>query len=201
MIKKNIWVALFLILALLCAPATSFSAKNIPNDDSVRTRQIVSPHDVLEVRIYPQKDLNRDEIYVDENGFIFFDFLGNIKVGGLTVGETENKLREMLEKDYLKEPNVVVRVKKSAKSVIVIIGEVKGPGTYDYTPGGMTLMEAISKANGFTNIAWLNKTKVVRVQDGKEMSYQVKVGDIIDGKQKDVMLLPGDIIVVPETIF
>jgi len=52
-------------------------------------------------------------------------------------------------------------------------------------------------------MAALNRTKIIRVVDGDEQTIRVKVDDIIKSgeKSKDVILRPGDIIVVPESFF
>ena len=85
---------------------------------------------------------------------------------------------------------------------IVVYGEVKTPGTYPFEGGEMALLEVISKAGGLTAFAAPNRTRLVRMVDGKEKSIQVRVGDIIKGEQtQDVMLQPGDVIIVPQSLF
>ena len=84
-----------------------------------------------------------------------------------------------------------------------IIGQVRGPGSYDMPEDELTLVEAIGMAGGFTRIASRNSTRIIRVEDGVEKIIQVKVDEITDaGKRiQDVVIKPGDIIVVPESFF
>ncbi len=84
-----------------------------------------------------------------------------------------------------------------------IIGEVKSPGSYPYNKNDITLVEAISIAGGFTQIAARNKTRIVRVEDGVEKVITVQVDAITKaGKRgQDVKIEPGDVIVVPESFF
>jgi polysaccharide export outer membrane protein len=84
-----------------------------------------------------------------------------------------------------------------------IIGQVKQPGSYPYLDREITLVEAISKAGGFTEIAARNRTRIIRVEDGVEKIIQVQVDAITDAgkKQQDVIVQPGDVIVVPESFF
>ncbi len=84
-----------------------------------------------------------------------------------------------------------------------IMGQVVKPGSYPYLAKEITLVEAISKAGGFTPVASRNRTRIVRVEDGVNKIIQVKV-DAITGagkKGQDVLIRPGDIIVIPESFF
>lgn len=84
-----------------------------------------------------------------------------------------------------------------------IIGQVQKPGSYLYQEREITLVEAISMAGGFTQIAARNRTRIIRVEDGVEKIIRVKVDAITEAGKKgqDVSILPGDVIVVPESFF
>ncbi len=84
-----------------------------------------------------------------------------------------------------------------------IIGEVKQPGAYSYLEDDITIIEAISNAGGFTKIAARNKTRIVRIENGLEKIIEIQVDKITkEGKKgKDVQIQPGDVIVVPESLF
>jgi polysaccharide export outer membrane protein len=98
------------------------------------------------------------------------------------------------------QPNDAIYVAKA--ETIALYGEVQKPGTYPLEGREMTVLEALSKAGGLTKFAAPNRSRIIRVVDGKEKSIQVRVGDIIKGeKTRDVMLQPGDILVVPESYF
>ncbi|MBW1797331.1 MAG: polysaccharide biosynthesis/export family protein [Deltaproteobacteria bacterium] len=84
-----------------------------------------------------------------------------------------------------------------------IIGQVKSPGSYPLTDREITLIEAISMAEGFTPIASRNKTRIIRIENGVEKIIQVQVDAITDAGKKiqDVLIQANDIIVVPESFF
>lgn len=84
-----------------------------------------------------------------------------------------------------------------------IIGQVQNPGSYPYMEKEISLVEAISRAGGFTEIAARNRTRIVRVEDGAEKIIEVQVDAITESGRKgqDVKLKPGDVIVVPESLF
>lgn len=70
-------------------------------------------------------------------------------------------------------------------------GEVKKPGDYSYEKG-LTIHKAITMAGGFTDKAAERRTKVLRVLNGRELSIRVRLEDLV---------LPDDIIVVPQSFF
>ncbi|MFP4088318.1 MAG: polysaccharide biosynthesis/export family protein [Desulfobacteraceae bacterium] len=84
-----------------------------------------------------------------------------------------------------------------------IIGQVNGPGSYAMPENEITLVEAIGMAGGFTRIASRNKTRIVRLEEGVEKIIEVKVDEITEAGKKiqDVVIKPGDVIVVPESFF
>lgn len=84
-----------------------------------------------------------------------------------------------------------------------IIGQVQKPGSYLYQEKDITVVEAISMAGGFTRIAARNRTRIIRVEDGVEKIIHIKVDAITEAGKKgqDVSILPGDVIVIPESFF
>ena len=88
-----------------------------------------------------------------------------------------------------------------AKLKISVLGQVTRPGNYPYTPG-LTLVRLISEAGGFTALAVQSRVKVIRhPENGPESSFDANVAAILDGKQKDVPLEAGDVVVVAESFF
>ena len=71
------------------------------------------------------------------------------------------------------------------------------------TKNNQTVLSAITLAGGITNIGSAKKTRIVRVDDGEVKNIYVNVDDIMKrgDKNKDVKLMPQDIIVVPESLF
>ena len=98
------------------------------------------------------------------------------------------------------QPNDTIYVTKA--ETIVVYGQVQKPGSYPLEGREMAILEALSKAGGLTPFAAPNRTRIIRVVEGKEKSIPVRVGDILKGeKTADVMLQPGDVVVVPESFF
>ena len=82
---------------------------------------------------------------------------------------------------------------------VYVLGEVKNPGAVKFEDG-MTVTQAISKVAGFTRIA-SRRVQVVRVQADGKKQYDLHVGKIESGKEKDFVLQARDLVVVPESWF
>ena len=88
----------------------------------------------------------------------------------------------------------------SANSYFVF-GEVKSPGLYSIDKD-LTILQAITKAGGFTKIAAPSRTKVIRGKNGTEETIKVDISDIIKGdKEKNIYIKADDIVVIPESFF
>ncbi|MDD3905703.1 MAG: polysaccharide export protein [Candidatus Omnitrophica bacterium] len=163
----------------------------------------LQPTDVITINVHGQPDLTT-KTRVTADGFITFPLVGKIAVSGLTIPELEQKLKELLEKDYLVNAQVLAFIEEYNTRQVSVIGEVKSPGKYAL-PGEkeMTLMQAIAMAGGFTKIADLTKTKVMRMEDGKKRTIIINAKDITEkgDKDKDIILQAEDIVVVSESFF
>jgi polysaccharide export outer membrane protein len=75
-----------------------------------------------------------------------------VKVGGLSVQAIENEIRDRLAKGYLRNPQVGVTVDQYRSQQIFVIGEVRQPGSLQFT-GSMTVIEALARAGSTTDSA------------------------------------------------
>ncbi|OGS18334.1 MAG: hypothetical protein A3J83_06560 [Elusimicrobia bacterium RIFOXYA2_FULL_40_6] len=158
---------------------------------------------MIDVSVYQESDLSKT-LRVSQDGYISYPLIGKVKLAGLSISEAEKILADLLGKDYLVDPQVTVFVKEYHSNKVVVMGEVKNPGSYEFPQGReLTVLEAIALSGGFSNIAALDKTKVIRVENGIQKYIQIKISDIIQSgdKSKDIILKPNDIIFVPERMF
>jgi polysaccharide export outer membrane protein len=175
-----------------------------PQDDPEgKSEYKLQSTDVIIISVHSQPDLTT-KTRLTTDGYITFPLLGKVSAQGLTVQELEQKMKVLLEKDYLVTAEVVVFIEEYHPRQVSVIGEVKNPGKYDM-PGekDMTLMEAIAMAGGFTKHADLTKTKVMRMEDGAKKTITINAEDITkrDEKDKDIVLKAEDMVVVPESFF
>ncbi|MDD2736015.1 MAG: polysaccharide biosynthesis/export family protein [Desulfuromonadaceae bacterium] len=85
---------------------------------------------------------------------------------------------------------------------VYVLGAVNLPKAIEYRDG-MTVMEAVIEAGGFTKFASLNDIQIRRKESGKEISIAVRAKEIMQGGNMDqnVKLKPGDYIIVKESLF
>ena len=163
----------------------------------------IHPLDILDINMYMEGDLQR-YYRVSQNGFISYPFVGEVKVSGLTLSELGEKLTRLLSPDYFINPQITISVEKYHSRRIFILGEVNNPGSYDIPPEKeLSVVEAIALAGGFTEAAAVNKTKIIRVEDGQEKNIVVEITNITKrgDKSKDTILKPNDIVIVPQSFF
>lgn len=156
--------------------------------------------DVFEVRVYGEEDLST-EYRVAQDGSIDFPFVGRLSVAGLEPTEVSDLIEARLrEGSYLKTPQVSILVREYNSKRISVVGAIARPGNFPIT-SGMTVVEAIGLAGGFTALANQDDTVVTRRESGRLKRYRVPVGEITKGRSQDFPLQAGDIIYVPERLF
>ncbi len=170
--------------------------------DSHSAEYTIGPENVLQIDVYYGKgDKISQKVRVSSQGTIDFPLVGQVEAGGLTVARFQEKLRKLLEKDFLVDPQVTVFIEEY--STVSIMGEVKKPGVYPIK-GRLTVVELISLAEGFTKIAAQNKVKVIHTKpDGQKEQMVARVYDFMNKNddQANVVLSSGDVVIVPESLF
>lgn len=194
------WFALGLVAALSCRHPTPLDGYGQPTTgigDGGIDASTLATNDLLEVRVYQEADLSG--VYrVAPDGRIDFPLCGKVSVGGLTASQAADAITECLKAGFVRRPQVSVLVKEFNSKKVFVFGEVAKPGSYAFEEG-MTIIHAISQAGGLSRSASKNNVNVTRVVEGRELKLPVKVEDIVVGRAKNFLLVPGDIIFVPES--
>ena len=156
--------------------------------------------DVFVVRVFGEEELS-GEHQVAADGTIDFPLIGAVKVEGLEPTEVAHELQTQLrERDMLRDPHVSVYVKNYASKRISVVGAVADPGAFALEPG-MTVVQAISMAGGFSSLADRDGTVVTRRVGDETVRYRVPVEQVTRGQAPDIEVAAGDIIFVPERLF
>ena len=155
--------------------------------------------DQLEVRIYREPELSGTYM-VGAQGHIQFPLAGPVLAGGLTATEVAANVTRALAGAYLKNPQVAVLLKEVQSRKVSVLGQVDEPGTFTYQES-MTIVEAVSKAGGFNKLAERRRVKVTRRNNGAEQTFVVDVDRILEGRASNLVLEPGDVVFIPESLF
>lgn len=104
--------------------------------------------------------------------------------------------------DIMIESNDAIFIPNLLDRNVYVLGAFIAPKSLEYREG-MTVMDAILEAGGFTKFAKQNDTTILRKDGDKEVSITVKAKDLInDGDLgQNVKLKPGDYVIVKEGIF
>lgn len=149
---------------------------------------LLGPADKVRVTVYGEPTLS-GEFFVTGSGLMSLPLIGEIKAGGLTVGQFQEAVQKSLSDGYLKEPRVSAEVLTFRP--FYILGEVEKPGTYPYT-SGLTVLNAVATAGGFTYRA------------DKKNVYIKHIGETTEEKSgltPSSVVAPGDTIRIGERFF
>jgi polysaccharide export outer membrane protein len=178
-------------------PPSEYPTQEVYAEDTT-----LGPRDVFEVRVFRHEEMSGD-YSVSEDGTINFPEIGVVAVAGRTPAEVEKDIQGRLADGYLVNPSVSVLVKEYKSKTVSVLGQVRKPTTISYA-AGMSIVDAISQAGGFTPMARKNAVKVTRPdkkasgEKGASTSFTVPVESIASGRAKQFFLRPGDTIFVPE---
>lgn len=163
------------------APAT-------PQTPQAASEYTLGPGDKLRITVHESPDLT-GEFMVSGSGFVSMPLIGEVQAGGLSVRQLAEAIAAKLTPDYLKNPRVSIEVLNFRP--FDIIGEVNKPGSYPYRPG-MTILNAVAMAGGFTYRANKDSMYIKRAKDpdGREVEAN-----------SETTVLPGDVIRVRERFF
>jgi polysaccharide export outer membrane protein len=181
------------------APAsTRTPAEAKPADDNY----IIGPGDTLDVFVWRNPELSKT-VPVRPDGKISTPLVEDM----VAVGKTPQQLGRDMEKvlsEYVRAPkvNIIVETAASAFSLVKVVGAVQHPSSLPYREG-MRVLDAILAVGGLTLFASGNRARIVRVENGKETIIHVKVADLVNSGdvKQNPLLKPGDVLVVPQSIF
>jgi polysaccharide export outer membrane protein len=143
-------------------------------------------------------------VVVRPDGRISVPLIEDLYVEGKTPSDLSREIETKLA-DYIQDPLVTVTVGGfigTFPQQVRIVGEATQPKAIPYR-ANMTLLDVVIQAGGLTEFADGNRTTLVRVEDGTAKEYRVHLDDLLeDGDiSANLPLLPGDILIVPETFF
>lgn len=187
------------------APATDAAPVIPPGAPSSETLSsyIIGPGDAIQVFVWRNPELTV-AVPVRPDGKISTPLVEDM----VAVGKTPTQLARDIEvrlADYIRSPQVSIIVNNAVStfSQIKVIGQVRTPQSLPYREG-MTVLDVMLAVGGLTEFAAGNRTRISRKDsNGKETSIKVRAEDLVlEGKlSENKALKPGDVIIVPESVF
>lgn len=193
--KKHIGVFSFIILAFAMTGACTATTGKPAQSSAIDDMQIVQPEaytlghgDNISIKVYEVENLS-GEFVIDPEGKIDYPLIGEIVAGGKTVEQFKTHLAQQLSPNYVRDPRIGLEVLNYRP--FYILGEVEKPGSFEFI-SGMTIMEAVATAEGFTYRADSRRVFIKHAGRQNETAY------VLTGSTP---IQPGDVIRIPERRF
>jgi polysaccharide export outer membrane protein len=182
-------------------PPATIHQSNTVNVDSYK--YLIGAGDVVNIFVWRNPEVSGTFV-VRPDGMITTSLVEDIPVSGKTPTELARSIEEILA-TYLRDPVVTVTVNNFVgpfSEQIRVIGEATEPKSVNYIQH-MTLLDVMIRVGGLTEFASGNAAILVRVENGQQKQYEIYIEDLIKNGEisANVDVLPGDIIVIPETWF
>jgi polysaccharide export outer membrane protein len=182
------------------APAAVAPEAPLPETTSDQYR--MGPGDQLQIFVWRNPELSTT-VPVRPDGKISTPLIENMVANGKTPSQLARDM-EAVFGEYVRSPkvNVIVLQPVSLFSQVRIVGQVLKPQALPYRQG-MTVLDAVLGAGGLTTYASGNRAKIIRSEGGKTREIRVKLDKLLNGGEmtQNVELRPGDVLVVPQTMF
>ena len=181
-------------------PASFVAMQEGPGEDYV-----IGPLDELTIFVWRNPELGAS-VQVRPDGRITTPLITDMPA----VGKTPSMLAEDLKlqlSQYIQEPLVSVIVNKFAGTFsqqVRVVGATTKPASLPYR-ANMTVLDAMIAVGGLSEFAAGNRAKLIRFdkESGRQKEYALRLADLLKkGESRaNVMLMPGDVIIIPESAF
>jgi polysaccharide export outer membrane protein len=206
---KNFAVYLGALVLIFLAGCTTFgensaSSSSVPVPEPVAEGEyLIGPGDALQIFVWRHPDLSTG-VQVRPDGKISTPLVEDMRASGKTPTELARDLEAVLG-ELVRSPTVTVIVQSfvgEAQQQVRIVGQAQKPQAMQYKQG-MTLLDVMIAVGGLSESASGNRAKIVRRIEGQQYEIPVRINDLLNkGKiEENVQMMPGDVLIIPESIF
>jgi len=191
--------------------ATTASGPELPPAQFVAMQEgpgeeyVIGPLDNLTIFVWRNPELGA-KVQVRPDGRITTPLITDMPAVGKTPSMLAEDIRLQLSQ-YIEDPLVSVIVNSfegTFSQQIRVVGATEKPASIPYR-ANMTVLDAMIAVGGLSEYAAGNKARLIRFDKatGKQKEYNLRLGDLLKkGDSKaNVMLAPGDVIIIPESMF
>ena len=184
----------------LLPPSTNYGSRTASPDEY---NYLIGPGDEVQIFVWRNPEVSQS-VTVRPDGKISTPLVEDLQASGKTPTQLARDLEKALE-TYIRQPIVTVIVAGGIgpySEQIRVVGQATKPQAIAYKRR-MTLLDVMIAVGGLTEFADGNNTKIVRVVDDQQQEYLARVDDLLnDGDiNANVDMLPGDILIIPESWF
>ena len=197
-----VWVMLFSLILSGCGtkyPELGMAKGSSPAD----YYYLIGPNDSIEINVWRNPDVSQT-VTVRPDGMISTPLLEDLRASGKTPTVLARDIEKILAK-YIKDPVVTVIVSGFVgpyAEQVRVVGEATEPQTMPYREK-MSILDVMIQVGGLTEFASGNDANIVRMVDGKQQQFGVRLDDLLKGGDitANVDMRPGDILIIPESWF
>ena len=183
-------------------PSASYAA----TDTSPTDQYIIGPLDEITIHVWRNPELSAEKIQVRPDGRITIPLVRDMPAVGKTATQLQNDIRDELVQ-YIEQLIVSVIVNEFNSTFdqqIRVVGSTEQPSSLPYR-ANMTVLDAMIAVGGLSEFASGNRAKLLRIdrETGKQTEYRLRLSDLLKrgDSSANVMLRPGDTIIIPESRF
>lgn len=200
------------LAALALAGCATGSKQQLPPASFVALQEgpgeeyVIGPLDELTIHVWRNPELSAEKIQVRPDGRITIPLVQDMPAVGKTPTMLQEDIRLQLSQ-YIEEPIVSVIVNKFAGTYsqqVRIVGSTEKPASLPYR-ANMTVLDAMIAVGGLGEYAAGNRAKLIRFnkKTGKQQEFGLRLTDLLrrGDSKANVMLKPGDVIIIPESTF
>ena len=195
-----------------CAFAKGRSGHTLPpatfvgSDPGVSEQKyVIGALDQLNIFVWRNQELSV-KVQVRPDGRITTPLISDMVAAGKTTSQLADDIRLALTK-YVDDPRVTVMVESfqgSFSQQIRVVGATEKPASIPYR-ANMTLLDAMIAVGGLSEYAAGNKARLIRHDrsTGTQKEYDLKIARLLKkgDTSANVKLEPGDVIIIPESMF
>ncbi|AWW74901.1 polysaccharide export protein [Erythrobacter sp. KY5] len=183
-------------------PSASYAgAQSEPSEE-----YIIGPLDEITIHVWRNPELSAEKIQVRPDGRITIPLVRDMPAVGKTATQLQDDIKDELVQ-YIEQPIVSVIVNQFNSTFdqqIRVVGSTEQPASLPYR-ANMTVLDAMIAVGGLGEFAAGNRAKLLRIdrEAGTQKEYRLRLSDLLKrgDSTANVMLRPGDTIIIPESRF
>src|SRR5262245_31517177 len=197
----SLWLLVIMLALQACGGGSPTKAEAPPA--AAESEYRIGPGDQLRIFVWNQPEVS-GEVPVRPDGFISAPLIEDVQAAGKTPTELARDIETRLA-EFIRTPKVnviVVNFQGTAADQIKVVGQATNAKAIPYR-SGMRLLDVMIEVGGLTEFASGNRAKVIRTIDGKQREIPVRIKDLLTkgDMSQNIEMRPGDVVVIPESIF
>ncbi len=189
-----------LLILSACAGGPTIPAEQCPAPDDRLSDYVIGPGDTLQIVVWRNVELSTT-VPVRPDGKISTPLIDDIVASGKTPSELSSDMEAVLA-EYLRTPEVsVIVTQQGAANQIQVVGEINSPLAVPYRED-LRILDLMVSVGGLSDFAAANRSNLVRQTSNGQVECRVRIKSLLAGDMSEnILVYPGDVLVIPETRF